>query len=91
MNPKSAHRAAQNLRTLQTGVLQKKQVSIRDVLSEAVRLLHGDPRKHDVSIDWQLDEYLHTVSVDLTQIQQVFINLISNALKALEGSRISRT
>jgi len=68
---------------------EKKQVSIRDVLSEAVRFLHGDPRKHDVSIDWQLDEHLPTVSVDLTQIQQVFINLISNAMEALEGGQIS--
>jgi signal transduction histidine kinase len=68
---------------------EKKQVSIRDVLSEAVRFLRGDPRKHDVSIDWQLDEHLPTVSVDLTQIQQVFINLISNAMEALEGSQIS--
>ena len=68
---------------------EKKQVSIRDMLSEAVRFLHGDPRKHGVPIDWQLDERLPTVSVDLTQIQQVFINLISNAMEALEGSQIS--
>jgi PAS domain S-box-containing protein len=68
---------------------EKKQVSIRDVLSEAVRFLHGDPRKHNASIDWQLDDNLPTVSVDLTQIQQVFINLISNAMEALEGSQIS--
>jgi hypothetical protein len=68
---------------------EKKQVNIREMLSEAVRFLHGDPRKHDVPIDWQLDEHLPTVSVDLTQIQQVFINLISNAVEALEGSHIS--
>jgi PAS domain S-box-containing protein len=68
---------------------EKKQVSIRDVLSEAVRFLHGNPRKHDVPIDWQLDEHLPMVSVDLTQIQQVFINLISNAMEASEGSQIS--
>src|SRR5260370_25636574 len=68
---------------------EKTQVNIRDVLSEAVRFVHGDPRKHDVPIHWQLDEHLPTVSVDLTQIQQVFINLISNAMDALEGSQIS--
>lgn len=67
---------------------EKKQVSIRDVFSEAVRFLHGEPRKHDVPIDWQLDDLL-TVSVDLTQIQQVFINLISNAMESLEGSQVS--
>jgi len=68
---------------------EKKEVSIRDALSEAVRFLRGDPRKHDISIDWQLDEHLPTVSVDLTQIQQVFINLLSNAMEALEDSQIS--
>jgi PAS domain S-box-containing protein len=67
----------------------KKQVGIGDVLSEAVRFLHGDPKRHGVSIDWQLDEHLPTVSVDLTQVQQVFINLISNAMEALDGSQIS--
>ena len=35
------------------------------------------------------NENLPTVSVDLTQIQQVFINLIANAMEALEGSQIS--
>ncbi len=67
---------------------EKKQVSIREVLSEAVRFLHGDSKKQDVSIDWQLEEHLPTVSVDLTQIQQVFINLISNAMEAFEDSQI---
>jgi C4-dicarboxylate-specific signal transduction histidine kinase len=70
---------------------EKKQVNIREMLSEAVRFLHGDPRKHDVPIDWQLDEHLPTVSVDLTQIQQVFINLISNAAEALEVATFLRT
>lgn len=60
-----------------------------EAASEAVRFLHGDPRKHDVPIDWQLDEHLPTVSVDLTQFQQVFINLLSNAMEAFEGSQIS--
>jgi hypothetical protein len=68
---------------------EKTQVSIRDVVREAVRFLHGDPRKHDVPIDWQLDEHLPTVSVDVTQIQQVFINLLSNAMEAFEGRQIS--
>jgi len=31
-----------------------------------------------------------TVSVDLTQIQQVFINLISNAIEALEVAKCLR-
>ena len=54
-----------------------------------MRFLQGDPRRQDVATDWQLEEHLPTVSVDLTQIQQVFINLISNAMEALEGSQAS--
>jgi PAS domain S-box-containing protein len=68
---------------------ERKQVNIRSVLSEAVRFVHGDPGKNNVPIDWQLDEHLPTVSVDLTQIQQVFINLLSNAMEAFDGSQIS--
>jgi hypothetical protein len=68
---------------------EKHQVVIGDVLSEAARFVHGDPRKQDVPIDWQLDEHLPIVSVDLTQMQQVFINLISNAIEALDGTRVS--
>jgi hypothetical protein len=68
---------------------EKHQVVIRDVLSEAARFVQGDPRKQDVPIDWQLDEHLPIVSVDLTQMQQVFINLISNAIEALDGTRVS--
>jgi C4-dicarboxylate-specific signal transduction histidine kinase len=89
-NGRAADEVMQHIRALfRQEPFEKKQVSIRDVLSEAVRFLHGDPRKHDASIDWQLDDNLPTVSVDLTQIQQVFINLISNAMEALEGSQIS--
>jgi PAS domain S-box-containing protein len=64
---------------------EKKLVNIREVLLEAVRFLKGDPRKHGVSIDWRLDGDLPRVAVDVTQVQQVFINLLSNAWDAVEG------
>jgi PAS domain S-box-containing protein len=87
---RAADEVMQHIRALfKQEPFEKKQVSIHDVLSEAIRFLHGDPRKHNASIDWRLDDNLPTVSVDLTQIQQVFINLISNAMEALEGSHIS--
>jgi len=87
---RAADRVIQHIRGLfKQESFEKKQASLRDLLSEAVRFVHGDPRKHGVPIDWQLDEHLPTVSVDLTQIQQVFINLISNAMEALEGSQVS--
>ena len=54
----------------------------------AVRFVHEDPKKHDVAIDWRLDETLPPVSVDLIQIQQVFDNLILNAIDAMEETPV---
>ena len=65
----------------------KQDVNLPDTLSEAVRFVREDPKKRDAAIDWRIDEGLPTVSADRTQIQQVFINLISNAIEAMEGSQ----
>jgi signal transduction histidine kinase len=58
-------------------------------MAEAVRLVKEDPNKREVPIDRDFDENLPNVSVDPIQIQQVFINLISNAIEAMEGSRLT--
>ena len=65
----------------------KQDVNLADMLSEAVRFVREDPKRRDVAIDWRFDEDLPTVSADRTQMQQVFINLISNAIEAMEGSQ----
>jgi C4-dicarboxylate-specific signal transduction histidine kinase len=71
------------------GSLDKKEASVSDMMSEAVRLVQEDPRKREISIDCYFDEDLPRVSVDPIPIQEVFINLISNAIEALENNRIS--
>jgi PAS domain S-box-containing protein len=65
----------------------KQDVNIPDMLSEVVRFVREDPKKRDVAIDWWFDKDLPTVSVDQTQMQQVFINLISNAIEAIEDGQ----
>ena len=95
---RAADRVMQHIRGLfKQESFEKSQVSIQDVLSETVRFLHGDPRKHEVSIDWQSDEHLPAVSGDLT-LRRISISmndqhrryvclsiLISNAMEALEA------
>ena len=63
----------------------KKEANIPDVIREAVRFVQEDPKKRAVPIEWNLEEPLPLVSIDQIQIQQVFINLIVNAIEALEG------
>jgi C4-dicarboxylate-specific signal transduction histidine kinase len=65
----------------------KKDVKIPDILNEVVRIVQEDPKKRAVTVECHLDECLPAVPVDQIQIQQVFINLIVNAIEALEGQQ----
>jgi C4-dicarboxylate-specific signal transduction histidine kinase len=65
----------------------KKDVKVPDTLHEVVRIVQEDPKKRAVSVECHFDECLPAVPVDQIQIQQVFINLIVNAIEALEGQQ----
>ena len=67
---------------------EKTEANIRDIVGQAARLVLEDPNKLKVSIDWSFDDGLPKVDVDPIPMQEVFINLISNAIEAMEDSRI---
>jgi len=67
----------------------KKKASIPDMMTEAIRLVQEDPNKRAVQIDWHFDENLPAIPVDHIQIQEVLVNLISNAIEAVENDRVS--
>jgi PAS domain S-box-containing protein len=67
----------------------KKDVNIPDIIREVVRIVQEDPKKRDVPIECHFEEPLPAVSIDQIQIQQVFINLIVNAIEALEGRQVA--
>ena len=68
---------------------EKKNVNIPNILREVVRIVQEDPKKRDLPIECHFEESLRTVHVDQIQIQQVFINLIVNAIEALEGQQVA--
>jgi signal transduction histidine kinase len=55
------------------------------MISQAVRLIQEAPERRDISIEYQFESVLPKVLVDPIQIQEVFINLISNAVEANGG------
>jgi hypothetical protein len=67
----------------------KKDVKIPDMLNEAVRIVQEDPKKRAVPVECHLEESLPAVPADRIQIQQVFINLIVNAMEALERQLVA--
>jgi signal transduction histidine kinase len=69
-----------------SGPYKKRNESVRDIIRESIRFVHEDPKKREVQIDWSLEGSLPSICVDRVQVQQVFINLISNAIEATEGS-----
>jgi PAS domain S-box-containing protein len=67
----------------------KKDVKIPDILNEVVRIVQEDPRKRAVPVECHFEESLPAVPVDQIQVQQVFINLIVNAIEALDGQQVA--
>lgn len=66
--------------------LSKREATLPDMMSEALRLVLEDPNKREVRVKCQFDGNLPTIRVDPLAIQEVFINLTSNALEAMEST-----
>jgi PAS domain S-box-containing protein len=87
---RAADETMQHIRALfKQEFFDKKAVKISDILCEVVRVVQEDPKKRDVPIECRFEQYLPMVRVDQIQIQQVFINLIVNAMEALEGQQVA--
>jgi len=65
---------------------KKSDESVLDIIRESLRFVHEGANKREVRIDWSIEDGLPPICVDRIQTQQVFINLISNAIEATEES-----
>jgi PAS domain S-box-containing protein len=64
--------------------VEKAQLDLGVVIEEVLRLLDGYPARRQVSLDLVLDPDLPPVLADRVQLQQLVMNLMLNALEALE-------
>jgi two-component system sensor histidine kinase KdpD len=79
-----------NMSRIEAGALkpQRSWNSLADVVSSAIERMHQQTEKHHLDIAVSAD--LPLVPIDYFQIEQVFINLISNSTKySAEGSTIA--
>jgi PAS domain S-box-containing protein len=87
---RAADETMQHIRALfKQESFDKKHVNIPDIIREVVRIVREDPKKRDVPIEYHFEESLPAVPVDQIQIQQVLINLIVNAIEALQGQQVA--
>jgi len=63
-------------------------IDVNDVLKETVTFLETEARHRDITINMNLDEALPRITSDQAQLQQVFLNIVDNAIDAIgkEGS-----
>jgi two-component system sensor kinase FixL len=83
-----AHRAGEVIRRLRTFFKKRTSEHLRsdlnDLIRDSVDLNHADTRVLDHPIILELADELPPVSVDPVQIQQVVLNLLRNAIDAME-------
>ena len=85
-------RAGQIVRRLRDfityGQTERKVESLTRLIAEANALGLIGSREHGIEVDVTIEADTHDVLVDRIQIQQVLLNLIRNAIDAMDGARI---
>lgn len=65
---------------------QKQSSKMNSILGDCLELMEGQALFLNVEIDQNLDPALPLVVADPSQMQQVFVNLIINAVEAMDGA-----
>jgi two-component system NtrC family sensor kinase len=61
----------------------EEKVLVNDVLEECVGFLENEARYRNISVKRELDQSLPTIASDSSQLQQVFLNILNNAIDAM--------
>jgi len=64
---------------------QRELTDMNDLVGQIVRLLEVESRRRDVELTWHTEPGLPMVIVDNSQVKQVFMNVILNAIEAAGG------
>ena len=78
------HRVVQNLLSFaRQRKPQKQQIDIAKVLDETLALRDYDLKVNDITLDRQFETSVPAVTADPHQLEQVFLNIINNAVDAM--------
>jgi signal transduction histidine kinase len=82
-----AHRAGEIIQSVRSIFKRAPQqgalVDVNTLIQEVLALVHGDLMNHQVAVKTDLDHDLLAVRADRVQLQQVVLNLITNAVEAM--------
>src|SRR5467141_681816 len=78
------HRVVQNLLSFaRERKPQKQEVDLRKVLEESLTLREYDLKVNDITLEREIEPEISAVTADPHQLEQVFLNIINNAVDAL--------
>jgi PAS domain S-box-containing protein len=63
---------------------ERRVVDVKDIIREITVLLGDEALRHSVTIRSELDEHVPHILADRVQLQQVFMNLMLNAIEAMK-------
>jgi PAS domain S-box-containing protein len=70
----------------QKGRQEKGFLDINQIIRETLELVHGDAQKKAIVLQSELSEGLRPIFGNRTQLQQVMLNLFSNAIEAMDSA-----
>jgi C4-dicarboxylate-specific signal transduction histidine kinase len=76
--------------TFRSDSRNRTSLDLNDVIREALALEHGDLQRHRIRIQAQPRRQLPYVRADRVQLQQVLVNLITNAIDAMAAKEEPR-
>ncbi len=65
---------------------EREIVDVKDIIREMTVLLEDEALRHSVTIRFELDEDVPDILADRVQLQQVFMNLMLNAIEAMKDT-----
>ncbi len=85
-----ARRAADIIKSLRQFIkreeLRQRDVAIRDCIEPALELLRSKLRQQQIAVEVSIAPDVHSIHADRIQIEQVVVNLLLNAIDALQGA-----
>jgi PAS domain S-box-containing protein len=64
--------------------LERQALNVNDVVTDILRFISGDARRRGVAVYTELRPTLPTISADRVSLQQVVLNLVLNAMDAMD-------